>query len=138
MQSFIYDFLFIITSIFVLFKAIGYGIYEIKQVENKSGGICVITFSILVVIFFDIIILLKWKRMTLASATPFHLRTRYWEVPLLARTLSCPARSSHRYRRICATVYRIQSPSHWSGRQYIYVLAVPWPVSLVWLKVLPT
>lgn len=59
MQSFIYDFLFIITSIFVLFKAIGYGIYEIKQVENKSGGICVITFSILVVIFFDIIILLK-------------------------------------------------------------------------------
>ena len=60
MQSFIYDFLFILTSIFILFKAIGYGIYEIKQMENKSGGICVISFSILVVIFFIIISLMRW------------------------------------------------------------------------------
>lgn len=77
MQAFIYDFLFIITSIFILFKAIGYGIYEVKELQNKSGGIFVIVFSFLVVIFFDIIILLKWKRMTLPSATPFHLRTRF-------------------------------------------------------------
>lgn len=59
MQTLIYDFLFIITSIFILFKAIGYGIYEIKELKNKSGGIAVITFSTLVVIFFIITIILK-------------------------------------------------------------------------------
>ena len=59
MQTLIYDFLFIITSIFILFKVIGYGIYEIKEMKNKVGGITVITFSTLVVIFFIIMIILK-------------------------------------------------------------------------------
>ena len=59
MQTLIYDFLFIITSIFILFKAIGYGIYEIKKMENKSGGITVIIFSTLVVVFFIIMIIIK-------------------------------------------------------------------------------
>lgn len=59
MQTIIYDFLFIITSIFILFKVIGYGIYEIKEMQNKVGGITVITFSTLVVIFFIIMIILK-------------------------------------------------------------------------------
>lgn len=59
MQAFIYDFLFIIVSIFILFKTIGYGIYEIKQLQNKSGGICVITFSFITVIFFIIMIILN-------------------------------------------------------------------------------
>ena len=59
MQAIIYDFLFIITSIFILFKVIGYGIYEIKEMKNKVGGITVITFSTLVVIFFIIMIILK-------------------------------------------------------------------------------
>lgn len=59
MQTLIYNFLFIITSIFILFKAIGYGIYEIKEMENKSGGITVIIFSTLVVIFFIIMIIFK-------------------------------------------------------------------------------
>lgn len=59
MQTIIYNFLFFITSIFILFKAIGFGIYEIKEMQNKSGGIAIITFSILVVIFFIIIIVLK-------------------------------------------------------------------------------
>lgn len=58
MQIFIYDFLFIITSIFILFKVIGYGIYEIKELNNKIGGITVIAFSSIVVILFIIIILL--------------------------------------------------------------------------------
>ena len=59
MQAIIYDFLFIITSIFILFKVIGYGIYEITEMKNKSGGITIITFSTLVVIFFIIMIILK-------------------------------------------------------------------------------
>ncbi len=59
MQAFIYDFLFIIVSIFILFKTIGYGIYEIKQMKNKSGGFCVITFSFITVVFFIIMIILN-------------------------------------------------------------------------------
>lgn len=59
MQVLIYNFLFIITSIFILFKVIGYGIYEIKEMKNKSGGIAVITFSTIVVIFFIVMIILR-------------------------------------------------------------------------------
>ncbi len=59
MQAIIYDFLFIITSIFILFKTIGYGIYEIKEMKNKSGGITIITFSCLITILFITIILLN-------------------------------------------------------------------------------
>lgn len=59
MQAIIYDFLFIITSIFILFKVIGYGIYEIKEMQNKVGGITVITFSTLVTIFFITMIIIK-------------------------------------------------------------------------------
>ena len=59
MQAFIYDFLFIIVSIFILFKTIGYGIYEIKQMKNKSGGFCVITFSFITVVCFIIMIILN-------------------------------------------------------------------------------
>ena len=59
MQVLIYNFLFIITSIFILFKVIGYGIYEIKEMQNKVGGITVITFSTLVTIFFITMIIIK-------------------------------------------------------------------------------
>lgn len=59
MQAIIYNFLFIITSIFILFKVIGYGIYEIKEMQNKVGGITVITFSTLVTIFFITMIIIK-------------------------------------------------------------------------------
>ena len=59
MQAIIYDFLFIITSIFILFKTIGYGIYEIKEMKSKSGGITIITFSCLITILFITIILLN-------------------------------------------------------------------------------
>lgn len=59
MQALIYDILFIVTSIFILFRVIGYGIYEIKEMNNKLGGITVITFSFLVTIFFIIMIFLK-------------------------------------------------------------------------------
>ncbi len=59
MQTIIYNFFFIVTSIFILFKVIGYSIYEIKEMKNKVGGITVITFSTLVVIFFITMIIIK-------------------------------------------------------------------------------
>ena len=59
MQTIIYNFFFIVTSIFILFKVIDYSIYEIKEMKNKVGGITVITFSTLVVIFFITMIIIK-------------------------------------------------------------------------------
>lgn len=57
MQKFIYDLLFILISLYVLIKTIYYGIYEIKENDNKTGGITVISFSVIVFIFFNIVIL---------------------------------------------------------------------------------
>lgn len=57
MQNFIYDLLFVLISLYVLIKTIYYGIYEIKQNNNKTGGIVVISFSVIVFIFFNIVIL---------------------------------------------------------------------------------
>ena len=59
MTNLIYNLLFIITSIFILLKTIGYGIYEIKEMKNKYGGITIITISILITIFFNLVIFLK-------------------------------------------------------------------------------
>lgn len=57
MQKFIYDLLFILISLYVLIKTIYYGLYEIKENDNKTGGIVVISFSVIVFIFFNIVIL---------------------------------------------------------------------------------
>ena len=57
MQNFIYDLLFILISLYVLIKTIYYGLYEIKENDNKTGGIVVISFSVIVFIFFNIVIL---------------------------------------------------------------------------------
>lgn len=54
MTNIIYDLIFLLISIFILLKAIGYAIYEIKELNNKVGGITIISFSILVVIFANI------------------------------------------------------------------------------------
>ncbi len=59
MFNFIYDIIFAIASLYILAKAIAYGIYEINTENNKSGGIGVITFSILVTVFVNIIIWIK-------------------------------------------------------------------------------
>ncbi len=40
--------LFIIVIIFIFLKVIAYGLYEIKQENNKFGGITVIVFSLAV------------------------------------------------------------------------------------------
>lgn len=58
-MNFIYHFTFIIVTIFVLIKTISYGLYEIKTQNNKSGGIAVICFSIIVVIFTNVISFLR-------------------------------------------------------------------------------
>ena len=42
--------LFVIVNIFIFIKVLAYGLYEIKQENNKFGGITVIVFSLLVAI----------------------------------------------------------------------------------------
>ena len=59
MNSIFYDIIFLLISLYILLKAIGYGLYEIKEKTNKSGGITVITFSILVVIFANIVMIIN-------------------------------------------------------------------------------
>ena len=55
----IYHILFFVISLYSLAKTIFYGIYEINTQKNKSGGIIVIVFSTLVVIFSNIIMFLN-------------------------------------------------------------------------------
>lgn len=59
MTSIIYDLIFLVISIFILLKVIGYAIYEIKELNNKAGGIAIISFSVLVVIFANV---MMWIR----------------------------------------------------------------------------
>lgn len=54
--NFVYHVLFLLISLFVLLKSIGYALYEINTIKNKSGGIVVIAFSVLVVIFSNVMI----------------------------------------------------------------------------------
>lgn len=56
MTTIIFNILFALVSIFVLLKAVGYGVYEFKEKENKTGGITVIVFSLAVVIFTNIVL----------------------------------------------------------------------------------
>ena len=59
MNHIIYFIVFLITTIYILLKAIGYAIYEIKECNNKVGGLVVISFSTAVVIFVNIIMLIR-------------------------------------------------------------------------------
>ena len=59
MQPFIYHILFLIISIYVFLKVIGYALYEINTLKNKTGGIIVIATSFLIIIFSNIIIWLR-------------------------------------------------------------------------------
>lgn len=59
MNHIIYFIVFLIITIYILLKAIGYAIYEIKELNNKIGGIFVISFSTLVVIFVNIMMLIR-------------------------------------------------------------------------------
>ena len=55
MNSIIYFIVFLIFTLYILLKTIGYAIYEIKEQNNKIGGIVIISFSILVVIFINVV-----------------------------------------------------------------------------------
>ena len=58
-MNLIYHFIFIAVSLFILIKTIFYGIYEINSENNKSGGIAVICFSVLVIVFANIIVFFR-------------------------------------------------------------------------------
>lgn len=55
----IYNLIFLFVSIYILINAVAYALYEIREENNKSGGIVVITFAILVIIFSNIMV---WTR----------------------------------------------------------------------------
>lgn len=59
MATIAYDLIFFFTSLFILLKVIGFAIYEIKEMNNKVSGIVIISFSILVVIFANIMIIIN-------------------------------------------------------------------------------
>ena len=56
MASLIFHIIFLFVSIYAFLKVVGFAIYEIKEMNNKSGGIVVISFTILVVIFSNYVI----------------------------------------------------------------------------------
>ena len=59
MNSIVYNIIFLILTLYILLKTIGYAIYEMKECDNKVGGIVVISFSTAVVIFVNIIMLIR-------------------------------------------------------------------------------
>ncbi len=58
-MAIIYNIIFLVISIYVLLRTISYGIYEIKEKENKCGGTTVIVFSVLVIIYSNIMMFLR-------------------------------------------------------------------------------
>ena len=56
MVSLIFQILFSLISIYFLLKVIGFAIYEMKELHNKSGGIAVISFSAIVAIFANVVV----------------------------------------------------------------------------------
>lgn len=59
-MNFLFYIVFIITTVFILVKTIFYGLYEINTENNKSGGIAVICFSILVVVFTNVTVFIRY------------------------------------------------------------------------------
>lgn len=59
MNSIVYNIIFLILTLYILLKTIGYAIYEIKECNNKIGGIVVISFSTAVVVFVNIMMLIR-------------------------------------------------------------------------------
>ncbi len=59
LTTIIYHVLFLLISVFICLKTIGYALYEINTLNNKLGGISIITFSVLVVIFANVMVWLN-------------------------------------------------------------------------------
>lgn len=58
-MNLIYNLIFLLISLYCLLRVIGYAIYEIKEMKNKVGGIVVIVFSVIVVIFANVVLLMN-------------------------------------------------------------------------------
>ena len=61
MNTIFINFIFLFFTIWVLLKSIYYGIYEMKQEKNVSGGIVVIAFSLICVVFSNIMFWISLK-----------------------------------------------------------------------------
>lgn len=59
-MNFLFYIVFIITTVFILVKTISYGLYEINTENNKSGGIAIIGFSILVIVFTNVMVFIRY------------------------------------------------------------------------------
>ena len=56
MVSVIFHVIFSIITIYYFLQIIGFALYEINTLNNKIGGIAVVTFSIVVIIFANIVV----------------------------------------------------------------------------------
>jgi hypothetical protein len=56
MNTVFINIIFLIFTLIIFFKIIGYGLYEIKQENNFYGGIVTIMFSLVSIIFCNIMI----------------------------------------------------------------------------------
>ena len=59
MVNIFFHFLFLVFSLYVFLKTVFYALYEIKTQSNKSGGVAVIVFTVIVLIFANIVVFLK-------------------------------------------------------------------------------
>ena len=50
----IYNIIFLITTVFIFFRSIAYGIYEFKNENNKFGAVFFILFAFFAVLFSNI------------------------------------------------------------------------------------
>lgn len=58
-MNLLYHIIFVIITLFILIKTIFYGLYEINTQNNKNGGISVILFSVIAIVFTNIISFLR-------------------------------------------------------------------------------
>ena len=58
-MSLIFDIIFLIFTLYILLRCIAYGIYEIKEENNKSGGILFIITGTVAVVFSNILMFIN-------------------------------------------------------------------------------
>lgn len=56
MVSIVFHVIFSLITIYFLLQIIGFALYEINTLNNKIGGIAVVTFSIVVIVFANIVV----------------------------------------------------------------------------------
>ena len=56
MVSVVFHVIFSLITIYFLLQIIGFALYEINTLNNKIGGIAVVTFSIVVIVFANIVV----------------------------------------------------------------------------------